>query len=169
MELILKQKYPKMYKYEILNENNILLYEITKKRRIRFRNYYIYDFEMIDLNDNNKITFSIEGRRLFLIHKFNYFKNGEKIGSLKEQITWSVPKMHFTPKNWTVISDFFDWNNYKVYDSQGQLIMKVREKAIIRADYCKIEVENQEEILYYLMIIFPLINIPKRKRRYMNI
>lgn len=148
MKLLFKQRLFSWFdSYDIYDESGNVLYSV--KGELSFGHQLrIYDCD-------NKEVGLIKEKIFTLLPKFIMYENGIEIGEIAKDFTFFTPKFHLTCNDWKVIGDIFEWD-YEVVDSKENVIMTVSKQLFHFTDTYVIDITNEKDILYSLMIVLSI-------------
>ena len=82
--------------------------------------------------------------------KFYMIINQQEVGVIQKEFSFLKPKFHVSFNDWTITGDFLGLN-YEVLD-QGRLVMKVYQELFRWSDSYVVDIVNEQDCLYCLMI-----------------
>lgn len=158
--------------YDIINLEGELMKLLFKQRAFTwFDCYNIYD-------ENENIVFRVEGEfslghqlRIYnsknkevglikqkvptLLPKFIMYENGIEIGEIRKELSFMKPRFFLTCNDWEVEGNIFEWD-YQVVDSNNNIIMKAYKILLNFTDTYEIDVEDDKNALYAVMIVLAI-------------
>lgn len=94
--------------------------------------------------------------RLFrLLPHFDMYAGNQKIGSIRKELTFLKPVYDIDLNDWQVTGSFTEWN-YSILDRHGEIIAEIRKELLHLSDTYVIDVKNDEDALYVLMIVLAI-------------
>lgn len=148
MKMLFKQKFFSWFdRYDIYDEEGNILYyvqgELSLGHQLR-----IYDF-------NHQEVGLIKEKALTLLPKFTMYVGDQEVGKICGDFSLFTPKFHLTCNDWLVTGDIFEWD-YKVVNSKEEPIMMVSKKIWQLTDTYVIDVFEEQNALYSLMIVLAI-------------
>ncbi len=148
MKLLFKQRMFSWFdSYDIYNEAGETVY--TVKGQLSWGHCFkIYDVTGMELGSVKQKVFS-------WMPKFEMYFGERYIGSINKEFTFFKPKYNIDCNGWRVDGDFFEWD-YNILNPNGGLVATVSKEIWKLTDTYTIEVVNQEDALYALMLVLAI-------------
>lgn len=96
----------------------------------------------------------IKERVLTFLPKFELYIQGRYIGEIKKELTFLRPRFTLDCNGWQVQGDVFEWD-YSVVDG-ARMVMHASKQLFNWTDTYVIEVANDGDVLYSLMIVLAI-------------
>lgn len=106
-------------------------------------------------NSNNQLVGMIKQEILTLLPRFRMYIGENCIGQIKKELTFLKPKFTLDCNDWSVEGSMMQWD-YKVLDSQNQLVMTATKELFNLTDTYQIDVVKEKDILLSLMIVLAI-------------
>lgn len=148
MKLLFKQRaFTWFDSYNIYDENENIVLRIKGEFSIGHQ-LRIYD-------SNNKEVGLVKQIITLLLPRFIIYENGIEIGEIRKELSFMKPKLFLTCNDWKVEGNIFEWN-YQVVDSNNNIIMKAYKILLNFTDTYEIDVEDDKNALYAIMIVLAI-------------
>lgn len=89
---------------------------------------------------------------LTMFPKFEFYVHDEYLGMLRRRFSPFYPQYDMDFNGWHIDGDFLNWNWY-IYDQYNNQIASIERKLFHLTDTYIIDVHNNEDVLYALMIV----------------
>lgn len=147
MRMLFKQRLFSWFdSYDIYDEEGNILYKV--KGELSWGH-------QLRIYDNNNEVGLIKEKIFTFLPKFIMFENGIEIGEIRKQFTFFIPKFNLTCNDWSVTGNILEWD-YRVVDSDNNLIMNASKEIFHLTDTYIIDVKNKKDALYSLMIVLAI-------------
>ncbi len=159
MKLFFQQKFFSFLDaYDIYDESGAVIFSV--KSEFTFgRLLKIYDANQKHVASLEKVVFSFPTTFKILIDSIC-------IGEIKKEFTFFKPKFTLSVKGWTVDGDFLGWD-YKIYNN-GTPIASIQKELLRLTDTYTIDVYDDENILYALLIVLTIDAIKDDNSKHAN-
>ncbi len=103
----------------------------------------------------NREIGTVKERVLTFLPKFEMYLGDKYLGCISKEFTFFKPAFDIDYNGWHIEGDFFEWD-YKIKDSYGRCVAVVSKELFNWADTYTIEVKDEEEALYALMLVLAI-------------
>lgn len=147
LKLLFKQRVFSWFdSYDIYDENGNTIF--TVKGQLSWGH-------CLQISDANGQHIGTVKERVFtFLPKFELYIGDAYVGEIKKDLSFFTPKFTVTCKDWYVSGDIFGWN-YTVF-SGNTPIMSAQKRLLNWADTYEIDVINESDKLYALMIVLAI-------------
>lgn len=148
MKLLFKQRLFSWFdSYDIYNEAGQTVY--TVKGQLAWG----HCLKIFDAQGNEIGT--VKQRILTLLPKFEIYLGDRYLGCISKEFTFFRPRFHIDYNGWQVDGDWFEWD-YRILNSSGSRIATVSKELWNWTDTYTIDVYNQQDALFALMLVLAI-------------
>lgn len=98
---------------------------------------------------------TVQEKIFTFLPKFEMYVNNQYIGEICKEFTFFKPKFIIDCNGWIVEGDFFEWD-YKINGAAGEPIAVVSKELFHWTDTYQMDIYNQQNALYVLMIVLAI-------------
>ena len=148
MKLLFKQRFFSWFdSYDIYNEAGETVY--TVKGQFSWGH-------CLKIFDSNGREIGMITEKIFTwLPKFEMYIDGAYVGSINKEFSFFKPKFNINYKGWHVDGDWFEWD-YTVYSQSGECVAVVTKELFNFTDTYTINITNNEDALYVLMLVLAI-------------
>lgn len=144
MKLLFKQRFFSWFdSYDIYNESGEVLYTVEGKLS--------WGHKLHILNQHGEHIATVKQVLLTFMPKFELYQGDTCIGSVQKKVSLFTPHYEMDFKGWNVKGNFLEWD-YEIIDSSGEKVAAVSKEIFNFTDTYSIDVANDEDTLYALML-----------------
>ena len=148
MKLLFKQRMFSWFdSYDIFDESGAVVYtvkgELSFGHRLR-----IYDEAGAPIGH-------IQEKIISLLPKFEIYKGENYVGFIRKEFSFFKPNFFIDFCGWSVSGDWFEWD-YQITDALGDTVATVSKQLWNWTDTYIIDVKNQKDALYALMLVLAI-------------
>ncbi len=148
MKLLCKQRVLSwLDRYDIYEENNQVVFSVEGQLSWGHC-LYVYDA-------NHCHIATLKEKVWAFLPKFEIIIGEQSWGFIEKQITFFKPVFYFPYKDWMIEGNFWEWD-YEIKDSHGKVIATANKVLFKLTDTYQIEVFNQENAIYALMVMLAI-------------
>ena len=148
MKILFKQRLFSWFdSYDIYNEAGQTVY--TVKGQLAWG----HCLKIFDAQGNEIGT--VKQRILTLLPKFEIYLGDRYLGCISKEFTFFRPRFHIDYNGWQVDGDWFEWD-YRILNSSGSRIATVSKELWNWTDTYTIDVYNQQDALFALMLVLAI-------------
>lgn len=148
MKLLFKQRFLSWFdSYDIYNEDGSVAYIVKGQLS------WGHCFKIFDTNGNE---LGMVKQKIFqLLPKFELYKAGAYIGSIRKEFTFFKPRYLIDFNGWDVEGSFMEWN-YSILNTSGNEVAKISKELLHFTDTYIIDVTNPNDALCALMVVLAI-------------
>lgn len=144
MKLLFKQRFFSWFdSYDIYDEQGNTMF-VVKGQLAWGHLLRIYD------KYGNEVGY-IKEKIFTWLPKFEIYEGNRYLGCIKKEFTFFTHKFNIDFNSWRVDGDFLGWD-YRIYDQYNNLVATISKKLFNWTDTYVIDVENDNDALYALML-----------------
>lgn len=148
MRLLFKQRFFSwLDSYNIYDEEGRIVYEVKGKLS------WGHKLQIYDKNLDHVGT--VKEKIIRILPKFEIYENDKYLGDITKKLTFLRDRYTLDFKDWHIYGDILDWN-YEILDNKNNLIMKVSKKIFNVTDTYVLDIVNEKDQLYCLMIVLAI-------------
>lgn len=132
--------------YDIYDESQNVKYIVKGKL------YFGHCFKIYDTS--GKVLGTVLEKKLVLLPTFEMYDSKGFVGFIRKRLTLLSNNYNINCKGWYVKGDFLGWN-YKILSGSGNIVADIYKELHI-TDYYVIDVKNDSDALYALMLVLAI-------------
>lgn len=148
MRLLFKQKLFSWFcSYDVFDESGNVVYKV--KGELSWGHLLrIYD-------RNGKELGSVKEKILTWLPKFEIYRGSEYLGSINKEFSFFRPRFNIDYNGWHIDGDLFEWD-YTILNGMCQKVATVSKQLFNWTDTYVIDVNNENDALYALMLVIAI-------------
>lgn len=148
MRLLFKQKLFSWFcSYDVFDESGNVVYKV--KGELSWGHLLrIYD-------RNGKELGSVKEKILTWLPKFEIYRGSEYLGSINKEFSFFRPRFNIDYNGWHIDGDLFEWD-YTILNATCQKVATVSKQLFNWTDTYVIDVNNENDALYALMLVIAI-------------
>lgn len=147
MKILFKQRLFSWFdSYDIYDENGDTLFTV---RGILSWGHCLKIYD----TSNNHIG-TVKEEVFTFLPRFMMYVGNDLVGEINKEFTFFYPKFNLNCNGWVVNGNFMEWN-YEVFDG-NRIVMKASKKWLNFSDTYEIEIFQEDDVLYSLMIVLAI-------------
>ena len=148
MKLLFKQRFFSWFdSYDIFDEAGNTVYTVKGELAFGHR-LRVYDAGGKELG-------MLQEKVLSWLPRFEIYIGSDLVGSIRKEFTFFKPRFNLDYKGWQIEGDWFEWD-YSIVDSRGINVANVTKELWNWTDTYTINVTNNEDALYALMLVLAI-------------
>ena len=133
--------------YDIYGEDDMAVFTVEGKLALGHK-LLIYDAGGEEIG-------MVQQEIVALLPKFYLYEKGEKLGTIKRELTFFKPSYSIDFNGWRVEGNWMEWD-YSIFDGSGKTVAAISKDLWHLTDHYFIDVERQEDALHALMVVLAI-------------